>query len=261
MRKVCLFNQNNNSTLSLNIFSKLAKQGKRILIVDLRENKSDSNSENDIGLNIKTCFSENRNPSKYITSLENNLDIIKGNSNLNLEEFEMFHELFRYDYIEKKFSKLHYDYLIFEVSPQLNLLTMNVLYFVNEVMSIINLEKSGIEFIHKLSAFLSNFNRIHHKKLFISKIIPTFCKNFEKKEFIHLVSSFTSKMISFPISSKKDKEFSSSLNEISKSLLEDGKIFDAHANSKEKQKLVNEYLEILRENSSSEIPLNHFVKN
>jgi len=257
MRKICLINQDANSNLSLNIYSKLARAGKRILLVDLRIGK-DSSTDSKVGLDIYNCINEGQKPEKFISSLEQNLDLIKGSSKLNFQEFNMFYEFFKLDYFEKSFKNLNYDYIIYEVSPQLNLITTNALFNSNEIQTIIDFEKFGLDFMHKLARFTFHFNKIYSKQILLSKIIPVYNKNLNKNNYINLVSEFTSRLVSFPISSKKSKTFSEELNNVGMSIVDDEKLFDDKIQTKEKQKLIKEYLDIISENSVPEKPLTKF---
>ncbi len=259
MRKICLFNQDSNSNLSLNIYSQLARTKKRILIVDLRFNKDEISNSNIVDLDIYNCLNENLNPNKYITNLEPNLDIIKGSSKLNFQEFNLFYEFFKLDYFENFFKNLNYDYIIFEVSPLLNLITTNVLFNCTEIQTIIDFKKSGLDFMHKLARFTYHFNKIYSKKILISKIIPVYQSKLNKENYISLVSEFTSKLVSFPIlENKKSKNFKDELNKISISIIDDEKLFDDKIKNKKKQKLIQEYLNIISENSFPEKPLTKF---
>jgi len=259
MRKICLINQNPNSNLSLNIYSKLARAGKRVLIVDLRLSKDQETNKNSVGLDIYHCINENQKPEKFIISLEPNLDIIKGSSKLNFQEFNTFYEFFKLDYFEKSFKKLNYDYIIYEVSPQLNLITTNALFDSNEIQAIIDFDKAGLDFIHKLARFTFHFNKIYSKQILISKIIPTYKNKLNKNNYVHLVSEFTSKLVSFPIFEDiKSKNFKDELLNVSTSILDDEKLFSDEIQTKEKQKLIKEYLNIISENSFPEKPLTKF---
>ena len=259
MRKICLFNQDPNSSISLNIYAQLARAGKRVLIVDLRFGKRVQKDSTSVGLDIYNLINEGQKPNKFIKSLEPNLDIIKGSSKLNLQEFNTFYEFFKLDYFEKSFSNLDYDYMVFECSPQLNLITTNALFNSTEIQSIIDFENSGVDFMHKLARFTFHFNKIYSKEILLSKIIPVYKNKLNKNNFVHLVSEFTSKLVSFPIlNNKKSKSFGEELSKISTSILDDEKLFDDSVQTRDKQKMIKEYLNIISENSFQEKPLTKF---
>ncbi len=257
MRKICLINQNSDSNLSLNIFSKLAKEGKRVLIVDLREGKSKYRAD-DVGLNIFNCINEIKDFRKYCVSLEPNLDLIRGHHDLNFQEFNMFYDLFKLDFFEKKFRAANYDYIILEVSDSLNLFTTNSIFYSSEVMVALDCDKQGHDFANKVSRFVFHYNKIYGRQQFISKFFPVFGDKVDQSIYTYLVSEFTSKLVSFPIVDKKNWEFGSAMEKIAFSLIDDEKIFDNRFNSKEKQRQIKEYVEILTEVSSNEIPLTKF---
>ena len=256
MRKICLINQNDDSTISLNLFAKLAREGKRVLILDFRENKKVI--DRDIGLNIFNCVNELDDFRKFIISLEQNLDVIKGNPYLNFQEFNFFYELFKYDYFEKKLKNLNYDYIVLEVSAQLNAMTMNSIFYSSELMVLLDMEKQGHDFANKFSRFVFHFNKLYGKDIFVSKFIPVFSNKLEDSLYTYLVSEFTSKLVSYPIVGDKNFEFGLSLEKIAVNLIDEEKYFDSRFKTKEKQKQIKEYLEILNEVSSQEVPLTRY---
>lgn len=257
MREITLFDQDSDSNLALSIFARLARGGKRVLMVDMRLNKK-KRSSSMIGLDFYHCINENSDPRKYITILENNLDLLKGHSDMNYQEFNYFFELFKLDYFEKKFKNMNYDYVVFWVSPYLNLLTTNALFSSNEIMALIDADKSGMDFAQKLSRFTYHYNKIYSKELLISKIIPKFEKEINTQTYTYLISEFTSKLISYPLINIRDKNLKNAFAKISFSIMDDEKVFDPAINTRGKQKMINEYLEILSNTSTSEVPLTKF---
>ena len=94
MRKIALINQFQDLDISLSIFSKLAQQGKRILVVDLRANKNtDLTEENKNSFHF---LNELENPEKYVKTLEPNLDFIEGHRYISFQEFNLFYDLFKF---------------------------------------------------------------------------------------------------------------------------------------------------------------------
>ena len=255
MRKICLINQNNNSKLSWNIFAKLARDGKKVLIIDLRLNKLEKVTTKHNSFNAINEIDDFR---KFIISLEPNLDVIKGHEHLNFQEFNLFYDIFKLDFFEKKLKHLDYDYIILETPAELNLLTTNAIFYSNEIMTILDMDEQGHDFANKLARFVYHFNRIYARQLLISKIIPNFNKDIDNKLYTYLVSEFTSKIISYPVINIKNHEFSVALERISSSLINDEKYFDTRFRSKDKQKLIKEYLEVITEHSRNETPLTRF---
>ncbi len=257
MRKICLINQNSENKISLNIFSRLAKEKKRVLIIDLRENKK-INYKKTVGLDIYHALNEIEDLRKFIISIENNLDLIKGNEFLNYQEFNLFYDLFKFDYFEKKCANLNYDYIILEVSDSLNLFTTNALFYSSEVILNIEIEKQGIDFLNKCSRFIYHFNNIYGKQLFISKVIPTFKEKINPQTYTFLISEFTSKLISYPIIDIKNWEFGQTLDKLAINIIDEEKIFDSEIKNNTKQKRILEFLEIINDKHRNEIPLNKF---
>lgn len=257
MRKICLINQDSNSTISLNLFAKIAREGKRVLLIDLRLGK-DKPKKKDIGFNIAKGLNEISDLRKYVVSLEQNLDVIYGSEFLNFQEYNLFYDLFKMDFFEKKLKMMNYDYVVLENSAELSLLATNSIFFSTEIMTTIFDEKQGCDFVNKLARFVYNFNKVYGRNLFISKIIPVFKNEVDEKSFTYLVSEFTSKLVTFPVVDKKNFEYGYALEKIAISVIDNEKFFDPRYKNGEKQKLIKEYLEILSENSSNEIPLTKF---
>lgn len=258
MRTICLFSDAPDSTYSLNIFSQLARKGKKVLIVDLRFGKKQENKHT-VGLDIFSLFSQSQDVDSYIISLEPGLDVIRGNRDLNVQEFYLFPQLFKMDFIEKTFSHLNYDYIIYEVSPQLNLLNTNTLFASSELMCLASMDNNGLDMVHKFSDFVCEFNNLYGRKIVLTKIIPLFPKQANKEIYTHLISEFSSSIVSYPLTKQKNKEFGEALEQIASSIKKDGKYFDSKASELKKQEIVEKYFEILYRNNRERKKLDKFT--
>jgi len=257
MRKIALLNQFADLDITLSIFSKLAQEGKRVLIVDFRHNKTSEISED-----TKNAFhflNELENPEKYIKTLEPNLDLIEGHRYIGFQEFNLFYDLSKLEYFDKKFKHLNYDYIIFENSSQLSLLTLNSLFYCDEVMVVADCDEFGHDFACKSARFAYNFNKLYWKKLFISKIIPVFREKANIEVFNFMISEFTSSLVSHPII-LKSKNIRDSLLRASFSVIMDEKRFDSSVTDDKKQRSINEFIEIMNDTANVEVPLTKFMK-
>lgn len=244
MRKICLFNQDNNTTLSLNLFSRIAREKRSVLIVDLRLNKERKLEKEKGAFDL---LNEDIKPKDCIKSLEPNLDIMVGTHNLNVQEFNSFYKLFKLNYFNDVFRNIDYDYVVLEVSDHLNLIATNALFYSTEVMTILDMDKGAINFLQKLARFTFQYNKIYGKNIFISKAIPKFSEEHKEEIYQYLTSEFTTKMISPSIVDKRNREFEDSLNKIALSIMAIENMFDKKLNQKEKQKAINEYLDLIQE--------------
>lgn len=247
MRRIVLFNPYENSKDTLNIFAKLARQGKRVLLFDLRQSSS-KQSTSEVGLDIASCLESPSSFSKYITSLEPNLDIIKGSSYLNTAEFRVFNSLFKFDVFEKQIEDLDYDYVVFELSFILDLFALNALFASSEVMVYHDIKTSAAYDIVK---FIHDFNALYSHKILCSLVIAIYHSNLDRKKYTNLVSDFSSSLISFPF--KLDKlsiEYKKALENISQSILELDKVFDPKDEFNWALKKQQEYEELINRISS-----------
>ncbi len=257
MRKICLVNQFADSTASLSIFSKLAQKGKRVLIIDLRLKKTTVKND---AVNAYHFLNELENPEKFFKQPEPNLHIIEGHPNLNFQEFNLFFELFKFDYFEKKFKDLKYDYIIFECSSELSLMTLNSLFYVDELIAVLDCDNRGHDFACKLSRFNYHFNKLYGMNMFISKIVPVFKNKLDNEIYNFLTSEFTAPMITSPLV-LKGKNVKDLFGDVAFSIMVDEKKFDSEIADAEKQRSINEYLEILTETAKIETPLTKFMKD
>ncbi len=256
MRKIALINQFQDLDISLSVFAKLAQEGKRVLIVDLRANKTKELT--DESTNSFQFLNELDKPEKYIKTLEPNLDIIEGHRYINFQEFNLFYDLFKLQYFENKFDHLNYDYLVFENSSELSLLTLNSLFYVDEMMLVLDCDELGHDFACKAARFGYNFNKLYWKNIFFSKIIPVFREKANVEIYNFLLSEFTSNLISHPIV-LKSKVLRESLSRASFSIIADEKKFDSTVTEDKKQRSINEYLNIMSETANVEVPLTKFL--
>lgn len=237
MRKIVVFNQDRSYRDSLNIFAKLARQGKRVLLIDLRQQSLYSKSISQVDFDITSCLESTGSLQKYIKPLEMNLDVIEGSSKLQLLEFRIFSTLFKFDVFEKEIGHLDYDYVIFEMSFILDLLTLNALFVCSEVIVFHELLSDAI---YDVGTFLKDFNALYSHKILCSLVIPTYTGKLDEKEYTSLVSSFFTDMISYPLKlDKSSLEYKKGVEEIARRIIDTEDIFSPQGNfswALEKQK-------------------------
>lgn len=240
MRTITMFSSENSSNFTLNICAQIAREGKRVLHINL---KDQSTQESEVGLSISSFLSSsNRDIGRYIIPLEKNLDVVRGSLNLHKEEFQVFEKLMTFQVFEKALKQKPYDYIFFEVNSTLNMLALNSLFASTEVMCTVS--KKEYSFIYSLVSFLVQFNKLYNKKLLLTKILPFYTEKLDRKEYSKLVFDFTSRIVAYPFLDKKQTpSFSEELQTISQSILDDqGDLGDIFLRNK---KLELEYLTIL----------------
>ncbi|MCB9359419.1 AAA family ATPase [Candidatus Woesearchaeota archaeon] len=235
MRKICIFNQFNDSNLMLNVFARFARKKKRVLYLDFR--KKDESE------NVFSMLNEDSEIRSFITTLEPNLDFIQGDSKMNLHEFGSYYKIFDLKYFEM-LENLDYDIIAIEVDDSLSILANNALFFSNEIIAVADMDNHGVEFVQKLARFTHQYNKLYARNIFISKVIPAFSSKIDKKKHDYLVSEFNSDLISEPVNIKKFKE---SISGIAMNIMNIGKSY-SRLNMKEKQKFIQEYLSMISKN-------------
>lgn len=242
MRKIVLFNPKSSSKDTLNIFAKLARKGKRVLVIDLRHS-FDKQSSSEVGLDITAGLDSPQFFKTVIKPLEMNLDVVEGSSRLNTTEFRVFNSLFKFDVFEQQLADLSYDFVVFELSYILDLFTLNGLFASNEVMIYHELKTDAAYDIMK---FLSDFNALYSHKILCSLIIATYSNTLNKQDYTALVSDFSSKMISFPFKQDKNSsQYKECIENISNQIEELEEIFDPKDNYNWALEKQQEYEEIL----------------
>lgn len=235
----------------MNIFAKLARSDRKVLIVDLNNDFKDLRSKHSKKnlSNLKSLLNKKNSFQTTKIEVEPNLDVIFGFENQNLEEFGHLRQLYSFDFFDDEFSELNYDYIVFNLARNLSLLNLNALSYSQEVFCSIDLENKKLDFLFQISKFVNDFNFIYEKKLFFSKIIPTFSSKIIDVKYAHLLSSYSSTIVSNPINEvKRNSEFREAIENISQSIINSEKAFDERLNIKERQKDLQNYITILQEN-------------
>ena len=194
-----MFNRGYDFSHLLNIFSFVVRKGKRVLIVDFRndnwDGSLDSVYEVEDGL--------------YRLSLGGVLSSRNYNNFFGLEGFRSIGE--------------GYDMVVFEVGWNANLLEMNALNLSCEVMVFHTL---GRDEFFEVSSFLKSFNELYGRNLLISNVIPIYINALDENLYSDMVLDYSSYFISYPLSVKKDREYGRALRGICESIEYSWSIFD-----------------------------------
>ena len=145
------------TTTSINLAAALAKQGKRVLLVDA---DPQANTSSGLGINIQQventvyeCLINGIDPKSAIlpTSTEN-LFIIPSHIDLVGAEIEMLSMENRENILKKVLNPLRdaYDYILIDCSPSLGLITINALTASNSIIIPVQCEFFALEGIAKL---------------------------------------------------------------------------------------------------------------
>jgi len=193
-RIIALANQKGGTgktTTTSNLGSALAKNGKRVLLVDLdpQANLSmsfgiDRPDELKISMNdmlthiVKAGLSETPLPNKDVYILGNGkFDIIPSNNTLSIAESNLRNELGAEHTLSELLEPLSqdYDYIIIDTSPSLGLLTINALTACNEVIIPVSTQLWSITGLVDLVETVYKVKKKLNKQINITGIVLTMC--------------------------------------------------------------------------------------
>ncbi len=178
MRKICVINQKGGvgkTTTSINLGVGLAKEGKKVLIIDL-----------DAQGNVGTCLPaeskkdiydflvENADIRECISCVSENLDIIKSKETLAKAELILVGESSRETVLRRKLQNLSgYDYVLLDCPPSLSLLNQNAMLFAHEAVIPASTDILGIDALRKMRFIVDKINDVFAHNLTITKVVPT----------------------------------------------------------------------------------------
>lgn len=178
MRRICIINQKGGvgkTTTAVNLGVGLAREGRRVLIVDL-----------DPQGNISTCLKAESKKDLYDLLVENadigectshvmdNLDIIKSKETLTKAELILVGEQSRETTLRRKLGHIrNYDYILLDCPPSLGLLNQNAMLFAGEAIIPTSTDILGVDGLNKMIMALQQINEVFDHNIIISKVVPT----------------------------------------------------------------------------------------
>lgn len=186
-RKICLINYKGGTgktSTTVNLAHGLAQEGQRVLVIDTDPQGSSSfylNSENNYTL--FDLLVKDIDPKLCITKARENLDIICSNERLYPAELQMAKMKNRNKILSKKLERLenNYDFILIDCAPSLNLLNQNALQYCNEIFLPVSMDVLSLVGVKQLLTNVKVLNTISNHQIKISKVIPTFYDNRNKK--------------------------------------------------------------------------------
>lgn len=162
------------TTSTLNIGAALAKLKKSVLLVDLdpQSHLSDSVGIEEPELSVYDLL---KGKKVVPTNLSTNLDIIPSSIDLSGADVELTNEIGRELLLKKQFAKLekHYDFILIDCPPSLNLLTINAFVAATEIYIPLQAEYLAFKGLSRLVDIIEKVKDSLNPNLAISGVFVT----------------------------------------------------------------------------------------
>ncbi len=165
------------TTICVNLGAALALRGKRVLVVDTdtQSNVALALGINDYPYSLADVLSRDITVPQAIIPARHNLDILPGSLSLFKAQQRMVMEIAREEMFEKLFVGVDgYDFQIFDCAPSLSLLTINAMYYVDEVFVPVSMEMLAMAGARQFMTYLRYVSRMLGRSASIRLIIPSF---------------------------------------------------------------------------------------
>ena len=165
------------TTICVNLGAALALRGKRVLVVDTdtQSNVALALGVNDYPYSLADVLSRDVSVNNAIVPARNNLDILPGSLSLFKAQQRMVMEIAREEMFAKLFADVNgYDFQIFDCAPSLSLLTINAMYYVDEVFVPVSMEMLAMAGARQFMTYLRHVSRMLGRSASIRLIIPSF---------------------------------------------------------------------------------------
>ncbi|MBN1275697.1 AAA family ATPase [Candidatus Woesearchaeota archaeon] len=179
MRKICIINQKGGvgkTTTAVNLAAGLARQGKKVLLIDL---DAQGNIQTSIGAtsqkSLYHLLIENAEPNECISMLGKNLDILRSDETLTKAE-TMITKLpeSNTSVLKEKLAEINgYDYILIDCAPSLGILNQNAMLYADEAIIPASTDHLGLDALTKMLEAVQNLNDYFDHHLRITRIVPT----------------------------------------------------------------------------------------
>ncbi len=178
MRKICIINQKGGvgkTTTVINLAFGLAKEGRRVLIVDL---DGQGNVSTALGIetdkDIYDLLIDKAEVQECTRHIADNVDVIPSNERLAKAELIIAGEPGRETFLKRKLAGLKgYDYVLLDCPPGLSLINQNAMLYAKEAIIPASTDALGMDALKRMVIVLQTMNEVFDHDISISKVVPT----------------------------------------------------------------------------------------
>lgn len=168
------------TTTTVNLAACLAKQGKKVLLVDI---DPQGNSTSGLGIDKRRCektvydclINEEKMENVALETQYENLSVCPSNLDLSGAEIDLISVIGRENRLKESLESVKdvYDYILIDTPPSLGLITINTLTAANSVIIPIQCEFYALEGVSQLVETIKRIKKALNPTLFIQGIVMT----------------------------------------------------------------------------------------
>jgi len=168
------------TTTTVNLAACLAKQGKKVLLVDI---DPQGNSTSGLGIDKRRCektvydclINEEKMENVALETQYENLSVCPSNLDLSGAEIDLISVIGRENRLKESLESVKdvYDYILIDTPPSLGLITINTLTAANSVIIPIQCEFYALEGVSQLVETIKRIKKALNPALFIQGIVMT----------------------------------------------------------------------------------------
>ena len=165
------------TTICVNLGAGLALRGDRVLLIDTdtQANLALSLGIKDYEYSLADVLSQKISAQDAIIKARKNLDLIPSSLKLFKAQQRMVMEMAREEIFDALFGQIpDYNYQIFDCAPSLTLLTVNAMYYVDEVFIPVSMEMLAVAGMRQFVTYLKEISRMLGRETVVRLIIPSF---------------------------------------------------------------------------------------
>lgn len=178
MRKIVVINQKGGvgkTTTVVNLASGLARQGKKVLLIDLDPQGNVSTCLNiSSSKDIYDVIINDVHPVECIIQHTENIDVITSRETLTKAEMILVGEPSRETLLRRKLQDIKgYDFVLIDCAPSLGLLNQNAILYADEIFIPASTDVLSLTGLKNMIKAIDKINEVFKHNARITKIIPT----------------------------------------------------------------------------------------